>query len=500
MSPDSPASSGPRARGRAPLRISSLGLAVALLLVAGALTGQASAAKGGLELGIGDATFHSRDAAVRDMSLDRTAQAGADIVTVETEWRGIASAQPANPTNPADPAYDWSSLDATVRAATSRGLQVLLVIHRAPDWAEGANPPAGVREGTWRPSPSKLREFATAIATRYSGSFPDPALGGAPLPSVHLWQVWAEPNLAQGLWPQSERRRGKVFPASPGRYRKLLDAGYKAIKGVSRQNTVIAAGTGPFGDYNAKPARIAPLRFWQLVFCLRGKKLHKGRCPGPRPRFDVLAHNPLSGIAPLSGLQTTGAPWTDARKMGGGPFDVVVPDMSKLRRLLRKARARGTIRTPRRAPLWATELLWVTDPPDSRGLAPGLQANYFADALYLLWSQGVSAVNWVGIVDPSAGSSDLASGLYFADWTAKPALSAYRFPFVALSKKGKVKVWGKAPSAGTVEIQRQDGGGWTTAKSLSTGASNIFTGNVPGGGGALRAVSGAETSLSRQPR
>jgi hypothetical protein len=500
MSPDSPASSGPRAGGRTFFRIHLLGLAAAFLLLAGALTGQASAAKGGLELGIGDATFHSRTAAQRDMSLDRAVQAGADIVAFETEWRGIASSQPGNPTDPADPAYDWSVLDSAVRGATARGLQVMLVVHRAPDWAEGANPPQGVREGTWRPSPAKLREFATALATRYSGSFPDP-VGGAPLPSVHLWQVWAEPNLAQGLWPQSKRRKGKLQPESPDRYRKLLDAGYDAIKGVSSTNTVIAAGTGPFGDYAAEQvSRIPPLRFWRKVFCLRGKKLRKGSCSGPKARFDVLAHNPLSGIAQLAGLPTTGSPWTSARKMGGGPDDVVVPDMKKLKRLLRKARARGTIRTPRNAPLWATELLWVTDPPDSRGLAPGVQANYLADALYLLWKQGVSAVNWAGLVDPSGGSTDLASGLYFSDWAAKPALNAFRFPFVALSKRGKVKVWGKAPSGGAVEIQRQEGGGWTAVKSLSTGASDIFTGNVPGAGGALRAVSGAETSLSRQPR
>ena len=477
-----------RSPRRTLLRLASVGLAAVTVLSSAALAGQASAAKGKLELGILDETLESNDSQTRTLAFDRTAAGGANIAVLYADWRGIAQSTPENPTDPSDPAYAWGQLDRAVVDATARGLRAMVVLYRAPDYAEGAHPPANVSEGTWRPSPAKLGEFATATATRYSGSFPNPATPGTSLPRVALWQVWAEPNIPRGLWPQSERRKGEWRHASPTRYRRMLDAAYKAIKGVSRSNTVITAGTAPFGDYVRRAKRIPPLRFWREVFCVRGKKLHKARCPGPRPRFDVLAHNTLPAQR---------EPWADAMEIGGGPDDLTVPDMKKLQRLLRKARARKAIRSPRRTPLWATELLWVSDPPTRGGVSPGLQADYLADALYLLWRQRVSTVIWVKIVDPARGSTDFASGLHFNDWTAKPAFTAFRFPFVALRERGKLKVWGKAPAPGTVEIQRQDGGGWTTVTSLSTGASNIFTGNLPPGGGTFRAVSGAEASLSR---
>lgn len=52
--------------------------------------------------------------------------------------------------------------------------------------------------------------------------------------------------------------------------------------------------------------------------------------------------------------------------------------------------------------------------------------------MYVLWSQGVSAVFWLQIDDPmtAAPATALDAGLYFQDGRRKPAATAYRFPFV----------------------------------------------------------------------
>jgi hypothetical protein len=266
----------------------------------------------------------------------------------------------------------------------------------------------------------------------------------------------------------------------------MLNAAFNAIKAVSASNVVIAGGTAPFGDQPGKGQRVPPFDFWRDVLCLRGKKLKKASCPGGSAHLDALAHHPLPWLA-------GGGPWSKAAQLAN-PGDLLVPDVHKLKRLLRKARKRHTIQPRRGTELRVTELLWESNPPDETfGQPPAQHANYLADALYLLWRQGVSEVTWLRIVDIGGRGS----GLYFEDRTAKPALRAFRFPFVALRKKGKTKVWGKAPVAGGVSIQRVGGG---TVDTLDTGASNVFSGKL-NAGGELRAVaSNGDTSLSRRPR
>jgi hypothetical protein len=92
-----------------------------------------------------------------------------------------------------------AELDAAVREASARRLEVIISIFQAPLGAEGPNRPASAGGGTWRPNPSDVANFSRAIALRYSGSFADPA--GQTLPAVRRWQLWAEPNLTN-LNPQ----------------------------------------------------------------------------------------------------------------------------------------------------------------------------------------------------------------------------------------------------------------------------------------------------------
>src|ERR1700693_1508209 len=150
-----------------------------------------------------------------------------------------------NPSNPASPGYNWTTPDATVRAASADGLQVLVDILYAPRWAEGPGRPRDAPVGTWRPNPVQFAAIAKAAARRYSGTFPDPLHRGKFLPRVTYWQAWNEPNL-YFLSPQWVRTRTGWSPASPGIYRAMLNDFYAAVKSVSPSNFVVMAGAAPY--------------------------------------------------------------------------------------------------------------------------------------------------------------------------------------------------------------------------------------------------------------
>jgi hypothetical protein len=460
--------------------------ALAFLVAAGG--GTAHAAKGGgLDLGIWDQVFLSGDGQERAQWLDRAVGEGANQVTIRAIWRGIAQSRPGDPTDPADPAYDWTELDAAIRDASSRGLSIMLMIYQAPDWAEGPNRDPDAAPGSWRPNPNLLGQFAGAIATRYSGEFTDPLSPGASLPRVSLYQVWGEPNLWLHLNPQWVRSGGKWRAASPSHYRRMVNAAYAAVEAVDPANRVIAGGLAPAGDYKRGSRRIEPLLFWREFFCLRNRnKLKPKKCGGKKPHLDVLGGNPLSGFV-------TGNPFKGAVQ----PDDTWPPDMDELTRIIRAARKHRRVAPRRGTEVWATELLAFTNPPNARyGLSDAGQASYLADALFVLWRQGVSNVTWVGLND----GDGYGSGLFRDDGTPKPSAHAFRFPFVARSKKGKggVRVWGKSPSGGPVEIEREVAGGFETIDKLGTKAGGIFSGRVDAPRSArLRATVGDVHSLTR---
>jgi hypothetical protein len=421
-------------RGDAAMRLmgraAMIALAIACVaLVALSADGHAAKAKakgkkGPLRLALVDPAFGSADAAERALWLDRAADAGAKAIGLGAIWRGIAGpTPPADPTNPADPSYDFKRLDAAVRDAAARGFRIRITINRAPDFAEGPDRDPGTDPGTWKPSPDRLAEFSTAIATRYSGSFPDPLNPAAVLPRVAHWEIWGEPNLFAHLNPQTVG--GKLV--APTHLRSMVNAASAAIKGVDGSNEIIAGATAPFGDHPKPIGRTAPLTFWRAFFCLRGKKLKPQRsCPGGKPRVDAFSHNPLAGLAANELLPTLGP-----KDKAPNATDILVPDMHKLFDVLRAAREHKMVKPRKGTELWVSELLWETNPPDSgpKGVSLEQQALYLAQSLRSLRKQGVSEVHWIRIRDDAPTpdfANTLQSGLYFNDGTPKPALEAFR--------------------------------------------------------------------------
>jgi hypothetical protein len=451
-------------------------LALSLAAAGALLAAAAPAADAGFTTGLG----LSGPPNERDAWLQRARTAQSKIIRIGVPWSLIATARPANPADPADPAYNFTVLDDQISDITAAGLRPLLTVQTAPAFAEGPGRSGSAPAGTWRPDPGAYGSFAQALARRYSGGF-------AGLPRVRYFQAWNEPNLSQYLNPQYSGRT----PVGAQHYRRMLNAFYDGIKSAGRSNLVITGGTGPYGD---RPGgqRTRPLAFWREVLCLKKRKRNRlaGAKCNPKPRFDVLSHHAIN---------TSGSP----RKSALHPDDVSTADLGALRRVLRTAERKHKIAGgKRRHQIWVSEIWWESNPPDSfRGLPLAKQARYLEQTLYLLWKGGAKLVVNLHTgdppYDPNHPLATADAGIYFADGRPKPALTAFKFPFVTeRSSKRTLRAWGKAPAGGRLTVEARRGGGWRKVGGRQVGANRVFTLPLRVSGKAqLRAKVGGQTSL-----
>lgn len=422
-------------------------------LALGALALPAAGGAQELDLGFADPLYHSPDPLERATVLDETVEAGARYARIIVSWKAVAPSRPVDPQDPADIAYRFDRLDEQLADADARGLEVLLTIHNAPEWAERSksfdehypSPP-----GTAHPSSRQLRDFAKALATRYSGNYSPPlglpaGISGVALPRVALYEAWNEPNLTGFLSPQYIEGR----PYSPLLYRKLLNGVYRGVHAAQPDARVIAGTTAPFGTGGRRDGRaVRPLRFLRKLFCLRDREeLRAARCPNPA-RFDLLSHHPISAL------------W-EPRRGAYNPDNVTIPEMHKVTEVLRAAERQGTVLPAgRERELWATEFWWETEPPASFYIeAPSErgQARNIADALRMLSQQRIPVALLFQVRDdpevigpPRTG---WGSGLRFADGSKKLSWRATRFPLVAdRVAPRRIAVWTRVPTAGTLVI------------------------------------------------
>ena len=464
---------------RRKLRWALLALSVVLLLApatAGALT---------FTSGFNDPVFSSPDPLVRDHWLSEATGAGARIVRFGVPWSSVAPTQPPTgsiASEPGWPGYNWRRLDGAVTSAAAHGMQIMFTINEAPRWAEGADRPASARAGTWKPDPVAFGEFAKAVARRYSGSFPDPAVPGANLPRVSLFEAWNEPNQDYFLAPQWQGQQ--LFAA--GWYRNMLNRFYAGVKSAQPNAKVIAPATSPYGD-RPGGSRTPPVLFVRSLFCLNVGHLENLGCPA-RAHLDIFSDHPINLEA---------GPTVHARS----PLDASTPDVGRLSGILRQASAAGRVLPSGKRPIWATELWWDTNPPNPAfGFPPALQARWIELADYVLWKQGVSVVINLPMVDLPVNPPEytaLQSGIFFIDGMRKPSYTAFRFPFVT-RRLGKrtILAWGIARARGSVRIQRKGQGRWMTVARIGAQPQRPFQAKLePPSGGWFRAVSRQGASL-----
>ena len=464
---------GPLVRGRSLRSWALAGLAVMSSLVVCVAASGAGSSQSGLAQSVAAGprplhtalldphSFSLASAADKRAAIRKVRSTGARFVRLFVNWNGVAPGGATKPAgfdarNPRDPRYQWASLDADVRLVASNGYTPIVYVQGAPDWAWGG--PPTIHHGPIRPSPSALADFATALAKRY--------------PNVRYWQVWNEPNLWQFLMPQTDN--GK--PVSPAWYRSMVNAMAKAIHGVRRSNVVIAGALAPYGG---DKDRIRPLQFMREMLCMSKGAKPRATCRD-RTEFDVWAHHAYS----------YGGPTSQARH----PDDAAVGDLGEMRTLLLAADRAGHI-VGRGPDFWVTEYSYESRPPDPKGVPLALHTRWVSESLYRMWQDGVSLVTWFYLRD---GPTDqpFQSGLYFRNEKgvegdrAKPALRAFRFPFVAFREKGGVSFWGRTPTGkrAKVVVEQQAGGGWRRVASPAADRYGIFAGKVAKAGkGPLRA-------------
>jgi hypothetical protein len=388
-----------------------------------------------------DAVLLSSSPAVVREAARRMAWLGADRVRLTAGWSALAPAawarrRPEPPWNATDPATyprePFLRLDRAVKAAVASRMEVMIdLAFWAPRWAVRRAVAPADRQ-TWAPDPAEFGRFATAVARRYDGTFPDPERAGHVLPAVRMWTTWNEPNNPTFLRPQWIRRGGAWRAASPHVYRALHNAAYDALQRSSPRNVVLVGGTAATGSRTPGRGGVAPLRFLRELACVdeRLRPLAIPECRGYRPlRADGYAHHPYSRFT----TPATSNPDPDAAPLA---------DTARLQGLLAALAARGRLARP--LDVFQTEYAYESNPPDPK--APfGLQqqAQYLSWATYLAWRDPRTRMFSQFLlrdIDPEQARrqpghryywNDFQTGLFFADGTPKPAVQAFRLPFWA---------------------------------------------------------------------
>jgi hypothetical protein len=416
-----------------------------------------------------------------DLAYDHVRAVGARSFRFFLSWADVApngSRPPAgfDPADPFDRHYRWDFVDRNVRLIVKHGLRPIVCVQTAPPWAE--DPRVEGAPGTRRPDPHALALFARALAKRYSGKF----FG---LPRVRNWQIWNEPNIFLFLNPQYVD--GKAV--SPSWYRQMLNQAAAAIRAVQPRDVVVGGSLAPWG--HAGGAAVAPFAFMQDLLCMSADKIPKPTCRS-RTSFDVWAHHPYGAGGP---------DWK------APPDTAAVAELPQMHQLLLAATRAGHVNTGRRQPgFWVTEFGWDSNPPDPAGVPEALHVRWVAEALYRMWRADVSLATWYPLRDQPLGVSVVQTGLYFYDGGGyrlgepKPAMTAFRFPFVAYRSRNRVLVWGRAPDHArrTVVVEQGDGtGGWTQVAVLRCDGSGVFTARLHAAvaGDLLRARAGGEESI-----
>lgn len=316
-------------------------IAVGLLASVGALV-TPSPATGAERMWVG---FHDdpsyRWVSDRMARVRRASEDGASIVRLFVQWNVAAPQRPSNPTDPFNRTYRLDDVDEAVRAAQEQGQEVMLTISGTPRWANGGLTPNRMPRRL-----ADLRNFARAIAARYSGRYEG-------FPFVRFWSVWNEPNLQLFLAPQFDARGRSVAPRT---YAKLAAAAYAGIKAGSPRAQIAIGETSARGSDKANGLRPthSPGTFAELV-----------AKANPRLKFDAWSHHPYPSVPSLRPSQVVKWP------------NVSLASLPRFHTSLRQWFKRKSLS------IWITEYGHQTRPEDSLGVPYATQAAYIQQAISL---------------------------------------------------------------------------------------------------------------------
>jgi hypothetical protein len=403
-----------------------------IALLAAALLLPAAAHASSSQVMTFEAPFELLDDSQREQTLDEIQAFGVTRVRALVFWRDF-SARPNSKRKPRFnrsfhtryPADTWGRLDRLVDSATRRGIELQLTLTGpVPTWATKRK-----RGHVNTPSAREYGRWVTAVARRYGDR-------------VDLWSIWNEPNHPDFLRPQYGRGRA---PRSPGIYRKLFQAGEKAIHGVpgGARDKVLFGETAPIGNQKL----VSPLGFLRRATCLNGDYNKTRSCD--KLRVDGVAHHAYT------------------RKEGpnfrhSDRDDVSIGALDRLVVALDKAGRRGVI--DRRVPIYLTEFGIQSHPDRIAGVGLKRQAEYLAISERIAYANPrVVAFSQYLLRDdkPRRGPriqrySGFETGLKTSSGRHKPSYDAFMLPLAVKQYGDSDVLWGRVrPARGETKITIQ---------------------------------------------
>jgi hypothetical protein len=459
-----------------------------------------------------DAQFLHRSEEQLRRSLEELKLLGVDRLRVTAGW-SVLTRDPDGRLKPlfdaADPAaYEqerWRNLDRVLTLASEYGIKTMVdIAFWAPKWASVDGP---TDRGRTHIDPGHFREFALAVARRYSGSFLIPGQVGAqkplagadqryldkgfgtgtpsdtppvwdqlgvpapfgdrrqdpiddvlgtggrsatrPLPKVEMFTLWNEPNHTGFLRPQWVKVQGRWRPSSPHRYRAMVQLAYPAMKASRPDATILIGGTSFNGVYaNKGVGGVPPLRFLREMACVDNefKPLRRDGCDKFKAiQGDGWSHHPYS-------MMTT--PGT--RNRATRPDDAPIAELPALADTLDRLVKMGRL-SPANRQIWVTEYGYETNPPD-RGekYSQGDQARFLPWAEYLAWRvPSVQSFAQFLLRDLPGGAFRVGTSKKraFGEWQSglltevgenKPGFRHFRAGiFVERADRGRLRIFGR---------------------------------------------------------
>jgi hypothetical protein len=468
--------------------------AAAAALSSAALSGAAHASAQQEAVLMDDAQIVYAPADRVDQRLAEAKALGFDRIRVSVYWNVLApdagkKQKPASAYPASDPRFygpgKWDRYDRIAALAAKHGLGVIFTLTGpSPLWATGT-PEQGRSdiEDTWDPSAAEFKDFATAVGTRYSGTWQDehqepnvvPLLPPTttkdpPLPRVDHWSIWNEPNHGGWLTPQwhSGPGGGTLIPASPRIYRGLVDAAWAGLAGSGHaDDTILLGETAPRGLQPGLTRGLHPLRFIRELYCLNGKlEPYTGAtaeargCPASFDAAAFVGAHP--GLFSAKGWAHHPYSLTTAPRVpDSNRDDATLSGIPRLTRTLDGAVA--AYGQSAKFPVWMTEYGFQTNPPDPTiGVSFSQQADWLDQAAYLAYrNPRIASFAQFLLVDDGPITRYKAddprhwgtfqSGLMTAQGKHKPSYESFKRP-IALSQRrvrrgGPVHVFGQLRTA-----------------------------------------------------